>query len=150
MRLIGGASFFAGKEGLIGREAACKMFSKGNRRFLTKFARIKVPTGVSRGGATKVAAAKNVSPLFRRLVHFPVQRTAGYSDLRTIGVVGSAKDREKGRGTSSRSRFGRLFLSAYGLESRSMTISTRRLLARPSAESFLAIGLSLPRPRDWM
>jgi hypothetical protein len=31
-----------------------------------------------------------------------------------------------------------------------MTISTRRLLARPSVESLLAIGLASPRPRDWI
>jgi hypothetical protein len=42
------------------------------------------------------------------------------------------------------------YLTAIDLGSRSMTISTRRLLARPSVESLLAIGLASPRPRDWI
>lgn len=42
------------------------------------------------------------------------------------------------------------YIPAFSLGCCSMTISTRRLLARPSAESFLATGLPSPRPCDWM
>ena len=46
-----------------------------------------------------------------------------------------------------------ILFPTYGLgfcNSRSMTISTRRLLARPSGEALLAIGLPSPFPRAWM